>query len=233
MRFSSIFTLVSSITVTSAVPLSLLAPTTPAPGLTGGDGVLQLANINNQLLRLNANISGLDIGTIQSQAGSLNLFNFVRSTLGKILNPVVGGLSQTGSLHTTYDQAVAQLQALAAKNVNLSQAESAQAEAIIKSITEQYKLLFDNLQAKRPAFDAVSASGISWLVNVLLGLVGGQVPTGTPVGTINSGLGTTLQDVQRLVPVLLQRADPAVRSSLQTALEALGNLISARVTIYG
>ncbi|KAF3807115.1 hypothetical protein GCG54_00007372 [Colletotrichum gloeosporioides] len=232
MRFTNVLAIFASATATSALPLSLLDGLFgSAP--TANSLVQSLGAVNNELVKLNVSLAGLNTANLQSQAtgtGS-NVNNIVNNLLG----PVLRGLTVNGGLQTAYNTALSQLGTLNNQGVILTPAQASQVATTLNAYQNQLTQVLALIQANQPAFTTASGSGLLGTVqNLLGGSLGGSAAT--PVSTVQSWLSSTLNNNGNLltaVSTLLQRTQPTIQSTLQQVTNLLQGLIRAQVTVYG
>ncbi|KAH0430682.1 hypothetical protein CcaCcLH18_07597 [Colletotrichum camelliae] len=231
MRFTNIVTIFASATATSALPLLGLFSSAP----TATSLLQNLGVVNNELIKLNASLAGLNVANLQSQATGTG--SNVDGLLTNLLGPVLQGLTGNGGLQTAYATALSQLGTLNNQGLILSQAQAAQFASTVTQYQAVLTQALAQLQAIQPAITSTSSGGLLSSVQGLLGgILGTSSSTATPVSTVQNWLQTTLGNNNSLLgglSTLLQRTQPTIQSTLQQINSILQGLIRAQVTVYG
>lgn len=253
MRFSNTVAIFCSATATTALALPQAVPVAvpvavPAIGLNGNDilQTLGLASLDNELIKLNASITGLNAANLQSQTGGplngiknilspFGLGGTVNSVLNSVVGPILSGLSSTGGVQNAYANVLAQLNNLNTNGGTLTPDQATQVTNFLSQYQLHLQQLLVLLQTKLGDFNALSSGSLSSdPQNTLNSLLGG-VNTGNAVDRVRAFIQqTNINNANLLsgVTSLVSRVAPNLQATLQTVTSLLQNLVNVTIRVY-
>ncbi|KAF9880265.1 hypothetical protein CkaCkLH20_02219 [Colletotrichum karsti] len=265
MRFSNTLAALCSAAAVTALALpqqmTVVVPVFTVINYQGGGGILQslgLADLDNEINKLNTSLTNFNAASLQSQTGgvvgnavggvkgllsSLGLgntanvaaTNSLNNVLAQVLNPILNGLSTTGGIQNAYANVFNQLNNFNANGLALNPEQLQLVNAYLAQYQVRLQQLIALIQARQADFAALQSGSFPQTTQAAITSLLGGANAPTSLDRVRAFLSQLNVNNDQLLggsTSLLSRIAPTLQQAVASVNNAIQNLIRVTIQVY-